>query len=287
MTNGRMINGTHVGPPHADQGIGEQRKFAAWALWDLLEGLRLRKMWLRQSWNEVKRRYRRTMLGPMWVTVSTIIFAIVLSFVWASLWKMQVAEFLPFLLSGLLPWVLIAGTIGESCAAFIANEPLMRSRQFPYSTLVYVVLTRNAIIFGHNLIGYIPVAILCGVAIGWQTLFFFPGAMLVMLNCGWICVVVAIFCLRFRDFQPLVASLLQIAMFVTPIFWSADQLKGKRAVVVDINPLHHMIEVLRQPMLGKLAAPVSYLLCSVIAVVGWLFAYWMFARKRHRLAYWF
>lgn len=223
----------------------------------------------------------------MWVTVSLIIFAVVLSFVWAALWNMQVTEFLPFLLSGLLPWTLIYGAIGESCAAFIANEGLMRSRQFPYSTLVYVVLTRNAVIFGHNLIGYVAVAALCGVAFGWSTLLFVPGAVLLLLNCAWICVVVAIFCLRFRDFQQRVVSLLQIAMFVTPIFWSADQLQGKRAVIVSANVLHHMIEVVRQPMLGKAAAPASYLICAFAAVAGWLFAYWLFARKRHRLAYWF
>jgi len=283
----RMINVIDAGPPHAEQGVGEQRKFAAWALWDLAEGLRLRKMWTRQSWNEVRRRYKRTMLGPMWVTVSLIIFAVVLSFVWAGLWKMQVSEFLPFLLSGLLPWIMISSAIAEACVAFIANEGLMRSRQFPYSTLVYVVLARNAIIFGHNLLGYVLVAALCGVAFGWVTLLIIPGAALVLLNCAWICVVVAIFCLRFRDFQPLVASLLQIAMFVTPIYWSAGQLQGKRAVIVDANLLHHMIEVVREPMMGKAAAPISYLYCLAAALAGWLFACWLFARKRHRLAYWF
>lgn len=282
-----MINVTDAGPPHAEQGVGEQRKFTAWAVWDLVEGLRLRKMWARQSWNEVRRRYKRTMLGPMWLTASLIVFAVVLSFVWAGLWKMQISEFLPFLLSGLVPWTMISSAIGEACVAFIANEALMRSRQFPYSTLVYVVLARNVVIFGHNLLGYFIVAALCGVAFGWATLLLIPGTALAVLNVAWICVVVAIFCLRFRDFQPLIASLLQIAMFVTPIFWAASQLEGKRAVIVEANLLHHMIEVLRQPMLGKAAAPLSYLYCSAAAVAGWLFACWLFARKRHRLAYWF
>lgn len=282
-----MFNVIDAGPPHAKKGMAEHRKLAAWAMWDLVEGLRLWEMWARQSWNEVRRRYKRTVLGPMWVTVSLIIFAVVLSFVWAGLWNQKVADFLPFLLSGLLPWTLISTAIGESCVAFIANEALMRSRQFPYSTLVYVVLTRNIVIFGHNLIGYVAVAALCGVALRWSTLMFIPGLALVLLNCGWICVVVAIFCLRFRDFQPLVASLLQIATFVTPIFWSAGQLHGKRAIIVHLNVLYHMIEVVRQPMLGNAASLASYLICAATAVAGWLFAYWLFARKRHRLAYWF
>jgi ABC-type polysaccharide/polyol phosphate export permease len=84
-----------------------------------------------------------------------------------------------------------------------------------------------------------------------------------------------------------VTSILQIAMFVTPVFWNASQLQGKRAVLVDINLLHHMVEVVRQPMLGQAAAPASWVVCIGAAVGGWVVAYLLLARKRHRLAYWF
>ena len=76
-------------------------------------------------------------------------------------------------------------------------------------------------------------------------------------------------------------------MFVTPVFWSASQLQGRRAIIVDANVLHHMIEIVREPLLGKMPALLSYMVCAGTAVVGWVFAYWLFARKRHRLAYWF
>jgi ABC-type polysaccharide/polyol phosphate export permease len=274
-------------PPHSTPGEDERQQLARWARWDLLEGFALWSMWSRQSWNEVRRRYRRTLLGPAWVTVSLLIFALAMSFVWSSLFKQSVQEFLPFLLSGLVCWGLISGSIGESCTAFLAGEGLMKSRQFPYSTLIYVVLARNCVIFGHNLIGYFLVALLCGVSLGWQTLLLLPGTVLLMINCSWICVVVATFCLRFRDFPQLVASLLQISMFVTPVFWSASQLQGKRAFIVDANILHHMIEIVRQPLLGKTPAALSYLVCAVCGVLGWLLAYSLFVRKRHRLAYWF
>jgi ABC-type polysaccharide/polyol phosphate export permease len=274
-------------PPHASGAPDERRKLAGWALWDIVEGVRLWQMWLRQSWNEVRRRYKRTLLGPMWVTVSLLIFAVALSFIWAGLWKMQVTEFLPFLLSGLIPWYVISSCIGEACIAFLVGEGLMKSRQFPYTALIYGVLARNVIIFGHNLIGYIPIALLCGVALSWKSLLLVPGLVLIVLNCAWMAILVAVFCLRFRDFNQLVTSLLQIAMFVTPVFWNASQLEGKRAVLVHINLLHHMVEVVRQPMLGKTAAVTSYAVCVGALILGWAVAYMLFARKRHRLAYWF
>lgn len=282
-----MVSRVGNAPPHADPGVDERQQLARWAMWDLVAGLGLWNMWGRQSWNEMRRRYRRTLLGPMWVTVSLIIFAVAMSFVWATLFNQNVREFLPVLLSGLLSWGLISGSIGESCTVFLGGEALMKSRQFPYSTLIYIVLARNTVIFGHNLIGYALIALICGVSLHWSTLLLIPGTVLALLNCGWICIVVATFCLRFRDFPQLIASLLQIAMFVTPVFWSASQLQGNRTMIVDYNILYHLIELIRQPLLGKTAAPVSYLVCVICAVLGWLLAYWLFARKRHRLAYWF
>jgi len=282
-----VVSPAGIAPPHTSPGVEERQQLARWARWDIVAGLALWEMWARQSWNEVRRRYRRTLLGPMWVTVSLVVFAVTMSFVWASLFSQNVKDFLPFLLSGLVSWGLISGAIGESCTVFLAGEGLMKSRQFPYTTLVYMVLSRNTVIFGHNLIGYVGIALVCGVTPAWSALLMIPGLALVLLNMGWICIVVAIFCLRFRDFPQLVASLLQIAMFITPVFWSADQLKGKRAIIVDANVLHHMIEIIRQPLLGKFAAPASYFICVICAIAGWVFAYWLFARKRHRLAYWF
>jgi ABC-type polysaccharide/polyol phosphate export permease len=274
-------------PPYAVRGEDEHRLLARWALWDIVEGMRLWDLWLRQAWNEIRRRYKRTLLGPMWVTVSLVIFAVVLSFVWSGLFNQEVRKFLPFLLSGLLPWTLISVCIAEACMIWLAGEGLMKSRQFPYTTLIYGLLARNVVLFAHNLVGYVPIAMLCGVPLAWQTLLLFPGLLLVVVNCGWIAILVGIFCLRFRDFQPLVGSVIQILMFVTPVFWSPNQLQGSRAIIVDVNILHHLVELLRQPLLGHAPALISYLVCGITAICGWVLAYSMYARKRHRLAYWF
>jgi ABC-type polysaccharide/polyol phosphate export permease len=210
-----------------------------------------------------------------------------LSFIWSGLFNMPVKQFLPFLLSGLLPWAVISGALGEACLVLLGGEGLMKSRQFPYTTLVYGVLARNTIVFGHNLVGYFPIAIACGVPLGWQTALLLPGIALVVVNCAWMAILIGVLCLRFRDFQQLVISALQIAVFITPVFWTASQLQGTRAIIVDINPLYYMVEVVRQPLLGNAPAPVSYLVCLAMAVLGWLAAYRLLARKRHRLAYWF
>jgi lipopolysaccharide transport system permease protein len=223
----------------------------------------------------------------MWVTVSLVIFATVLSFVWSALFQQNQTTFLPFLLSGLIPWTMIAACVGEGTTSFLAGEALMKSRQFPYTILTNIVLARNVVIFTHNLLGFILVGAVCGLSLSWANLLVLPGLALVVFNCGWMSLLVAIFCLRYRDFQQLVASLLMIAVFVTPVFFNASQIQGKRAIIVHANPLHHMVDIVRQPLLGNVPSATSYAFCLVAGILGWAGAFWLYSRKRSRLAYWF
>jgi ABC-type polysaccharide/polyol phosphate export permease len=254
---------------------------------DLVDGLMMWEMWGRMSWLEVKRRYRRTLLGPMWVAASLGIFAIVLSLVWASLFKQNVREYLPFMLSGLIPWILIAGCVSEACSAFISGEPLMKSRRFPYSVLLHVILARHTTVFAHNMITFAVAALFCSVPLTLNTLLIVPGMALLLVNLSWIALLLAILCLRYRDVQQVVSSIMQIALFITPVFWPTAQLTGRLTAVVDFNLLYHMIEMVRAPMLGKAPSAGSYLVCLVFAAAGWLVTYQLLARKRHRLVYWF
>jgi ABC-type polysaccharide/polyol phosphate export permease len=87
--------------------------------------------------------------------------------------------------------------------------------------------------------------------------------------------------------QQLITSLIQIAMFVTPIFWPPDSLQGAhRLVFVELNPLYHMIDVVRAPLIGKVPGIQSYEVSVLVAVIGWLITYLAFSRFRRRLPYW-
>ena len=94
-------------------------------------------------------------------------------------------------------------------------------------------------------------------------------------------------CLRFRDVPPLVSSALQIAMLITPLFWPADTLTGiKRFVFVDLNPLYHVVDVVRGPLIGQVPDAISYGVMIAMTIVGWWLTYEMFKRFRKRIAYW-
>ena len=93
-----------------------------------------------------------------------------------------------------------------------------------------------------------------------------------MINGLWVSLLFGVVCLRFRDVPPLVASVLQIAMLITPLFWPAsDTLTGiKRGLCsVELNPLYHVVDVVRGPLVGRVPEAISYAVMVAMAIGGW------------------
>jgi len=255
---------------------------------DLCRGLGRWDLWGRLGWLEVRRRYRRTVIGPFWSTISLSIFVAALGFVGAGLWNQDTHEYIPFLAAGMVVWLLISALINESGTLFVANSTIFRQSRFDYSILVYATVWRNFVVFLHNLLVYVvSVVALAPDLISPVILLAIPGMALLLVNLGWLALLIGLFCLRFRDLQQLISSLLQIAMFVTPIFWPPESLRGRVGLVfVHFNPLYHLIDIARAPLIDRVPALESYGISALLAVVGWTGTYVFFRRFRRRIAYW-
>ena len=255
---------------------------------DLAGGLCRTELWSRLGWLEVKRRYRRTVIGPFWNSVSLAAYAVGIGLVGSGLWNQDIHTYLPYLISGLLVWNMISTIITESCTLFVASHGLLRNIRFEYSVLVYALLWRNIIVFWHNLIVYFCIVIILKPSllhpIGLLAL---PGLACVIVASAPIALLCGMLCLRFRDVQPLVTTALSITMLITPIFWPVDALSGlHRLVFIDLNPLYHLIEIVRAPLLREIPPPIDYLVVFIIMIVGWVLAFVTFQKFRRRIAFW-
>jgi ABC-type polysaccharide/polyol phosphate export permease len=253
---------------------------------DILAGMRAIDIWGRLGWRETKRRYRRTVFGPFWTTVSLALFVATLGLVWSNLWHKDPKSYLPYLTSGMLCWVFFTAVCTEGCASFIAYEKLIKQLRISYTLLACGVVWRNTIVFLHNFIIYVIICIYAGITVHWATLLVVPGCALLCLNAVWIIIVLGIACARYRDLQQLVSTALQISLFLTPIFWAPDQLTGRAAILAQFNPLYHLIAVVRSPLLGVPPTPLNWLAVGLMTLVGWTIAILMFTKLRHRIVYW-
>lgn len=244
-------------------------------------------MWGRLGWAEVRGRYRRTIFGPFWAVVSLAIFIIIFSIVWARLWKSNFVEFLPYVSAGMITWTMLSAIITEGCATFTAAEALIKSLRFPYTVLTCAVAWRNLILFLHNLIVYIGIAFFCNVPLTWATLLIIPGLFIVCINGVWVATLLGMLCARFRDVPQLITIFLQVLLFVTPIFWTYDQLGGRiGGALVNFNFLLHYLEVVRMPMLGKLPTAYSWAVVIAGTLIGWWITLLVYSRFRRRIPYW-
>lgn len=255
------------------------------ALRDLGEGLVRWWLWGLVAWCDIKQRYRGSVLGPFWLTLSTAIMIGSLGALYSRLFHMEIKTYLPYLSLGILAWGLVSTLLTEACTAFISAEHVIKQIRMPLTVHLYRVIARNVIVFGHNLVVFIAVAVWFQVTVNWADLMVLPGMVLLLFAMVPISLILGTICARFRDVPPIVASLLQVIFFMTPIMWRPDLL-GPNAALAIYNPFNCFIDLIRAPLLGQWVPETSWEISLAVTALSWLVAFPFFARFRARLAYW-
>ncbi len=255
------------------------------AIKDIIDGFGRAPLWLKLAWMDIKLRYRGSVLGPLWLTLSMGTTVAALGFVYSQLFDMPAKEYVPFLASGLILWNLISTLLIEGCNCLTQSTHFIKQIKLPYSTYIYRTLFRNFLVFAHNLVVFAVVALLFGLWPGENLLIAVPGLLLIFFNAAWLMFLLGSICARFRDVVQIVTSLVQIIFFITPVIWKPQLLRGHEWLL-DYNPLHHFMDLVRAPLLGNAPEPLSWLVVLGCTLLGWGFTLLFLRQFRRRLAYW-
>jgi ABC-2 type transport system permease protein len=260
----------------------------AWG--DLAAGFGKRELWLHLGWQDIKQRYRRSVLGPIWITIATGTMAVALGGLYSTLFHLPLAEHLPYVTLGLIIWNLINASILEGADVFVANEGLIKQLPTPLSVHVYRLVWRQIILFAHNIVIFVIIAIIFPQPWKWTDLSFIPALALIALNCVWVALCFGILATRYRDISPLLFSLVQLLFYVTPIIWNDETLRqqgaGTWAKVIEFNPLLHYVDILRAPLLGADQELRHWIVVIALTIVGWTVTAFAMRQYRSRVAYW-
>ncbi|HEY9216132.1 MAG TPA: ABC transporter permease [Ancylobacter sp.] len=268
-----------------DNIISARKSPAAVAWSDMIEGVGLWPLWVRLGWNDILQRYRRSLLGPFWLTASMAVMVVALGVLYAELFKTRIDDLLPYLCVGLLVWNLLSSFLTEGGTLFTGSESYIKQIRLPYSVYVYRSTWAKLIVFFHNFIIYFGVLIYFEIWPGATALLAIPGLALVVINGAMASLSIGIISARFRDVPQVIASVVQIVFFVTPIFWK-PALISTRPYIADLNPFFHLIEIVRSPLLGSMPSEKSYLAVLLITLVNLAITSFFFTRFRSRIAYW-
>jgi len=257
----------------------------AQAMRDLIDGLRLYEVWTRFAMHDIKQRFRRSVIGPLWITVSMGIMVVAIGLVFSTILQQEISGTLPYIAVGLIVWGFISTCANEGATVFITNAEYIRNVPIPLSVHIYRMLAQNVIILGLNLTIYVVMLVIFPHPMNFNYLLAVPGFVLLLVNVGWSSVMLAILSARYRDIPQIVASLLQVVFFITPVFWSASTLPTRPAFI-GWNPLYHLLEIVRAPLLGHLPSLRSWVIAACCAVLGSVITMMLYKRAYPRVAYW-
>ena len=255
------------------------------ALADLVEGIASVHIWPALGWQEVVQRYRRSVLGPFWLTLSTGIMVGVMGPLYGKLFKLDIASYFPYLAVSMVLWQTISQVAQDCSNVFIAAEGYIKQVRLPYSIYVLRLVWKNLIILMHNLAVVLLVILYFRPPLGLGALLFPVGLLLFAANAIWVGTVLGMVCARFRDLPLIVTNLMQVAFFLTPIMWK-PQMLGRYEWTVNLNPLYHILETMRAPLTGAPFDPIPWIFVLCMTVLGYALTIGVYSRFRARIAYW-
>jgi ABC-2 type transport system permease protein/lipopolysaccharide transport system permease protein len=236
---------------------------------------------------DISLRYRRTVIGPLWITLTLAATIASVGTVYAALFRQDIASFLPPFAIGLILWTLIATTLQEGSNIFVASGHLIKAVPAPLVVHVLQMIARNVLIFSHHLMIIVVLYLLMPWPLHWRMLLAVPGfaILLVVLLGG--SVALGMLCARFRDIGSAIVSALQFIFFLTPIIWTEDSVRGTAFHWLTwVNPFATLLDLVRRPLLSQPTDVEQWLLGAAYAIVVGLIGLGGYARCRHRVAYW-
>lgn len=254
---------------------------------DVARSARLWHIWVRLGLQDVRHKFRRSTVGPAWIFLNLGVLIAAIGIIYGRLLGQSLNEFIPYLTAGLIIWGYLTTSITEGAHAFVNAEGYIKQINLP----IYVYLFRCAVNVGLTTIISFAVFVIVGLAyripIGLGSLWAVPGSLMLMaISLAMICILAHLHA-RFRDIAPMAGVGMQMAMYVTPVMFPADMLRRRgMAWVVDFNPLFHMVEIVRHPLVAaQPAARASYVAAALVLAVLTAMAAVIIAFYRRRIVF--
>ena len=240
---------------------------------------------------ELRARYRGSVLGFLWSFVNPLLQLLIFHFVFTSLVPSlregDRGPYALFLFCGLLPWTWFNASLVEAANVLIAGGNLIRKVLFPAEILPIVTVVAALVHFGFGLVILAVFLIVYQVPIAPMNLPWLPVIVFAQLafTLG-LALLVSAVTVHFRDVRDLLANLLLVLFWATPVVFSLDQVPERVRSVLALNPLAHVIRAYRDVLTQSAPFEQGARLVAIAAAsVLVLFAgYFVFDRLRDTLA---
>lgn len=253
---------------------------------DLVEAFKQHELWMTLGWNDVLGRYKRSVLGPFWITLSMLVTLCAMGPLYGSLFNKELSSFLPHLALGLIFWTFLSSTLIECSSIYNDSTAYLKQIKLPASLFILRVLYRQCCILLHNCLLIPLVFLFFNIPINFNILLIIPSLIITLLFLYSIGIIIALFCTRYRDMVPVVQSMMGLLFFVTPILWSIDQLPEAKQHIISFNIFSSYLEILRKPILGHIPNFSEWIISLCLALSLFVISLLLLKKYQHRITFW-
>ena len=253
---------------------------------DIFSGASRWRVWLDMSVRQFRNRYLGTIIGPFWLTFTTLMTTLGLGILYGKLFGAPLKTHLPYVCVALVVWSQVTGLLTNGASVFVNNKNTIQEYPLPYSFYAFKLLTSQFIAFGFRVLVLLGLFLVLQVPVTLLSSLAFIGLFLIFWIGFWSTLCLGILCTRYRYLSELITASMTFIFFVTPSFWYPDRL-GEFAFIANYNPFYHLIEIVRSPLLGRPGIGLNYAVACGIAIIVCPLGFYLLGRYRHRLIYWF
>lgn len=255
---------------------------------DFAESVRRPEFWAYSSWLGIVTKYRRSRLGLLWLVMPAVLYVWGIGYFFARLQGVSPAEFMPHMGLGYLMFRLLSMVINEASSVLPSHQSFILDGH-QRLTDFFLRVVAKALFYFIVASPVVAIALLRAPQLELAGgLFAFVSVPLVLVNVMWIAVIIALIGARFPDIHELMGSVFIFGFILTPILWYASRapMGTVHGTFMRLNPLYHLIEVVRAPLLGEPLEHFTLYYLAVFTVAGWMLAALAYKRYARYVPIW-
>lgn len=236
---------------------------------------------------DIKHRFIRYRLGSLWDSFAFVGIVAVLATFFGTVLKRDLPGYTAYtshLACSMAAWMFLSTCINQACSVFSEQVLVLRYTALPFEALPLRITLRNALLFFQNIVVILLVQFAISdkpPLIGWLVV----GIVLLVANAIWLCQLLALVCVRFRDLPQILSKLLHLIFLLSPILWM-DHFLGRYIGLLQLHPVFHLLAIVREPLRGFPPGLTSLCAAFFLLVIGGLSTSLLYRKFSKRVPYW-
>ncbi len=253
-------------------------------LHDLASSLKLWRIWLFLTYEDMKTGYRNTLLGPFWPIINILFFAVPICILYNNVYH-KTEDYYLYVFSGLIVWSFISISITRGISSLIQAGGYLTEIKLPVSLFLLKTVVKESVSFFHVLIAFCLYLVFSHKNTSMILLLTFPGVICLVLTLYFWCFSGSILALYFRDVLEILPKLLRFLFLVTPVIWEQQNINQKYHIFVQLNPMTVLVNIVRKPLLGILPTWNEWLFVLALCFMGFIVSLLVYQVTKNKLIF--